>query len=65
MSMTTTDVGRIGNCAPRKWEHRRMSISMWNRPAPPGFQGLREDLPMSVYWRHFPHWRQHTDRKSP
>jgi len=36
-----------------------MSISTWNRPAPPGFQGLREDLPLRVYWRHLPHWRQH------
>jgi REP element-mobilizing transposase RayT len=31
---------------------------MWNRPTPPGFQGLREDLPLQVYTRHLPHWRQ-------
>jgi REP element-mobilizing transposase RayT len=30
----------------------------WNLPPPPGFQGLREDLPLKVYWRHLPHWRQ-------
>jgi putative transposase len=36
-----------------------MSTRTWNRPAPPGFQGLREDLPLTVYWRHLPHWRQH------
>ena len=35
-----------------------MTASAWNRPAPPGFQGLREDLPLRVYWRHLPHWRQ-------
>lgn len=31
---------------------------MWNLPPPPGFQGLREDLPLEVYVRHMPHWRQ-------
>ena len=31
---------------------------MWNLPPPPGFQGLREDLPLHVYVRHMPHWRQ-------
>jgi putative transposase len=31
---------------------------MWNLPPPPGFQGLREDLPLRVYLRHLPHWRQ-------
>lgn len=31
---------------------------MWNLAAPPGFQGLREDLPLRVYTRHMPHWRQ-------
>jgi putative transposase len=31
---------------------------MWNLPSPPGFQGLREDLPATVYFRHLPHWRQ-------
>ena len=31
---------------------------MWNLPPPPGFQGLRDDLPLHVYVRHLPHWRQ-------
>jgi len=31
---------------------------MWNLPAPPGFQGLREDVAMTTYMRHLPHWRQ-------
>ncbi len=31
---------------------------MSNLPAPPGFQGLREDKPVRVYLRHLPHWRQ-------
>jgi REP element-mobilizing transposase RayT len=31
---------------------------MWNLPPPPGFQGLREDLPLDVYVRRLPHWRQ-------
>src|SRR5260370_2118378 len=31
---------------------------MWNLPPPSGFQGLREDLPLQVYVRHLPHWRQ-------
>jgi putative transposase len=31
---------------------------MWNLPPPPGFQGLREDLPLECYMRHMPHWRQ-------
>jgi REP element-mobilizing transposase RayT len=31
---------------------------MWNLAAPPGFQGLRNDLPLTVYFRHLPHWRQ-------
>lgn len=30
----------------------------WNRPPPPGFQGLRPDLPIEVYIRNLPHWRQ-------
>ena len=32
--------------------------SPWNLDPPPGFQGLREDLPLRVYTRHLPHWRQ-------
>ncbi|HEX3316120.1 MAG TPA: hypothetical protein VHR72_14580, partial [Gemmataceae bacterium] len=31
---------------------------MFNLPPPPGFQGLREDLPLECYMRHMPHWRQ-------
>lgn len=31
---------------------------MWNLSAPPEFQGLRDDLPLTVYFRHLPHWRQ-------
>ena len=31
---------------------------MWNLPPPPGFQGLRHDLPLTVYHRTLPHWRQ-------
>ena len=31
---------------------------MWNLPAPPGFQGLREDVAMTTYFRRLPHWRQ-------
>jgi putative transposase len=30
----------------------------WNLPAPPGFQGLRGDLPLEVYEQALPHWRQ-------
>jgi len=33
-------------------------MSTWNLPPPPGFQGLRDDLPLEVYVRHLPHWRQ-------
>jgi putative transposase len=35
-----------------------MAIANFNREPPPGFQGLREDLPLTVYGRHLPHWRQ-------
>jgi len=31
---------------------------MWNLPAPPGFRGLRDDLPVRYYDRNLPHWRQ-------
>jgi hypothetical protein len=30
----------------------------WNLAPPPGFQGLRDDLPLECYQRHLPHWRQ-------
>lgn len=35
-----------------------MKANMWNLPPPPGFQGFREDLPLTVYHRDLPHWRQ-------
>lgn len=31
---------------------------MWNLTAPPGFQGLREDIDLKIYMRHLPHWQQ-------
>jgi putative transposase len=31
---------------------------LWNLPHPPGFEGLREDRPLTFYERHLPHWRQ-------
>jgi putative transposase len=31
---------------------------MWNLDPPPDFQGLRDDLPLTVYQRHLPHWQQ-------
>ncbi len=30
----------------------------WNLAPPPGFQGFRDDLPLKVYERDLPHWRQ-------
>jgi putative transposase len=30
----------------------------WNLQPPPGFQGLREDLRLTVYEQILPHWRQ-------
>ncbi len=30
----------------------------WNLPPPPGFQGLRDDLPLKIYEQLLPHWRQ-------
>jgi len=35
-----------------------MSAESWNLSAPPGFQGLRDDKPVTRYVRHLPHWRQ-------
>ena len=35
-----------------------MAVETRNRPAPPGFQGLHPDVPVTVYYRHLPHWRQ-------
>lgn len=31
---------------------------MFNRSAPPNFRGLHPDLPIRVYYRNLPHWRQ-------
>jgi len=31
---------------------------MWNLPAPPGFQGLHPDKPLTIYERNLPHCRQ-------
>jgi putative transposase len=31
---------------------------MFNLPSPPGFRGLDEHLPISMYQRNLPHWRQ-------
>jgi putative transposase len=31
---------------------------MWNLPPPPGFEGLAPNKPLTVYYRHLPHWRQ-------
>jgi REP element-mobilizing transposase RayT len=30
----------------------------FDMPPPPGFRGLDPDLPVTVYHRHLPHWRQ-------
>jgi putative transposase len=34
------------------------SASTFNLEPPPGFRGLHPDLPVEVYQRHLPHWRQ-------
>ena len=31
---------------------------MINLETPPGFRGLHPDVPVTVYYRHLPHWRQ-------
>ncbi len=35
-----------------------MVVESFNLPPPPGFCGLREDLPIRIYQRNLPHWRQ-------
>ena len=35
-----------------------MSNDSFNLDAPPGFRGLHPDLPVTMYQRHLPHWRQ-------
>ena len=42
----------------RPTEEKIVTAETWNRAAPPGFQGLRTDIPVTVYYRHLPHWRQ-------
>lgn len=35
-----------------------MAVETFNRPPPPNFRGLHPDLPIRMYRRHLPHWRQ-------
>ena len=35
-----------------------MSNDSFNLDAPPGFRGLHPDIPVTMYERHLPHWRQ-------
>ena len=35
-----------------------MAIEHFNLTAPPEFRGLHPDIPVNVYHRHLPHWRQ-------
>jgi REP element-mobilizing transposase RayT len=35
-----------------------MTIETFNLNSPPGFCGLHPDLPIRMYQRHLPHWRQ-------
>jgi len=35
-----------------------MPVETFNLSAPPGFRGLHPELPIRVYHRHLPHWRQ-------
>lgn len=35
-----------------------MTMSKFNKAAPPRFRGLHPDLPIRRYFRHLPHWRQ-------
>ncbi|MFV1965616.1 MAG: hypothetical protein ACC628_09360 [Pirellulaceae bacterium] len=36
----------------------RMTAANFNLPPPPGFRGLNPDVPVAIYCRHLPHWRQ-------
>ena len=38
--------------------NQSMTPDLFNLPAPPSFRGFDPELPMSVYYRHLPHWRQ-------
>ena len=33
-------------------------VAIFNLPTPPGFRGIDAHLPLRVYYRHLPHWRQ-------
>ncbi len=35
-----------------------MAAEAFNKEAPPNFRGLHPDLPIRLYKRHLPHWRQ-------
>jgi putative transposase len=35
-----------------------MTLRVWNLAPPPGFRGLDPEKPLTVYYRHLPHWRQ-------
>ena len=35
-----------------------MPITVWNLALPPGFRGLDQAKPVTMYQRHLPHWRQ-------
>lgn len=35
-----------------------MAVETFNLPPPPGFRGLQPDIPITMYHRHLPHWRQ-------
>lgn len=35
-----------------------MQNDSFNLPTPPGFRGMDPDLPVRIYQRHLPHWRQ-------
>ena len=39
-------------------QHIEMTIKTFNLTAPSGFRGLHPDLPIRVYYRRMPHWRQ-------
>ena len=35
-----------------------MSVESFNLESPPNFRGLHPDIPITMYKRHLPHWRQ-------
>src|SRR5438445_3866513 len=35
-----------------------MAIEVFSLPPPQGFRGLQPDIPLRIYHRHLPHWRQ-------